>query len=131
MWGSLRLAPTNRISTYFYCYFLDAVYMHSSDWPVWFNTRVIWRQTALCAELLLPDCVRFSCCSPIMSASAAARRMRPFQLLPCSVCFGCYSLIAFASCSGRFQPMPINVLEHSSLSSRFSELKYAGCTSLV
>ena len=43
-------------------------------------------------RLLLPDCVRFSCCSPIASihfnccspfasASAAAHRLRPFQLL--------------------------------------------------
>ena len=64
---------------------------------------VIRRWTALCAELL-PDCVRFSCCSrgpdcgirfnccspfasassccsPIAPASAAARRLRPLQLL--------------------------------------------------
>ena len=50
---------------------------------------------ALCAELLLPDCVRFSCCfsrycidpfqlllsSRLASASAAFRRLRPLQLL--------------------------------------------------
>ena len=57
-------------------------------------TRVIRRRTALCAELLLPDCVRFSCCSPqdcrsirfnccspFASASAAAPRLRSLQLL--------------------------------------------------
>jgi len=39
-------------------------------------------RTALCAELqlLLPDRVRFSCCSPIASASAAAPHLRPLQL---------------------------------------------------
>ena len=56
--------------------------------PTW----VIRRRTALCAELLLPVCVRFSCCSPIAlirfnccspfaSTSAAALRLRPLQLL--------------------------------------------------
>ena len=46
-------------------------------------------------QLLLPDCVRFSCCSPIASASAAAPRLRPHQLL-LAVCvrFSCCSLIA-------------------------------------
>ena len=28
-----------------------------------------------------PACIRFSCCSPLASASAAARRLRPLQLL--------------------------------------------------
>ena len=32
-------------------------------------------------RLLLPDCVRFNCCSPIASASTAAPRLRPLQLL--------------------------------------------------
>ena len=41
----------------------------------------VGRRTALCAELLLSDCVRFSCCSPIASASTATRRSRPLQLL--------------------------------------------------
>ena len=71
--------------------------------------------TALCAELLLPDCVRFvlllpdcidllqlllpvcvhfSRCSPIASASHA-RRLRPLQLLlPDCVRFSCCSPIA-------------------------------------
>ena len=31
--------------------------------------------------LLLPDCIRFNCCSPIASASTAAPRLRPLQLL--------------------------------------------------
>ena len=30
-------------------------------------------------QLLLPDCVRFSCCSPLASASAAAPRLRPLE----------------------------------------------------
>ena len=56
-------------------------------------------------QLLLPDCIRFNCCSPIAST--------------CSL-----------SCSGSFQPMP-NVLEHSSWSRRLRKLKYKGCASLV
>ena len=52
-------------------------------------------------QLLLPDCVRFCCCSPlasirfncyspIASASAAARHLRPLQLLfPDCVRFSC------------------------------------------
>ena len=50
---------------------------------------------ALCAELLLPDCVHFNCCSPrdcidlfqlllssrLASASAAARCLHPLQLV--------------------------------------------------
>ena len=69
------------------------------------------RRTALCAKLLLPDCVSFSYCSPIASASAAARYLRsPFAsastapqlhllqlLLAACVCFKCYSPIASAS----------------------------------
>ena len=67
-------------------------------------------------QLLLPDCVRFNnCCSPIASDSTAAHRLLRL-LLP-------------ASCSGRFQPS--NVLEHSSRSSRFSKLKYKSRASLV
>ena len=123
--------------------------LHSRMW-------VIRCRTALCAELLLLDCVRFSCCSlrdcidplhlllpvcirfsccsPLVSASAAA--------LNC-IRFNCCSPIVSdstaaprlrpllpASCSGRFHPMP-NVLQHSSQSSRFSKLKYEGGASLV
>ena len=33
-------------------------------------------------QLLLPTCVRFSCCSPIVSASAAAPRLRPRAAAP-------------------------------------------------
>ena len=57
--------------------------------------RLITCAYKLCAELLLPDCVRFSCCSPrdcidpfqlllssrLASASAASRHLRPLQLL--------------------------------------------------
>ena len=42
-------------------------------------------------QLLLPDCIRFSCCSPLASASAAAPRLHPLQLLPDCICFGCCS----------------------------------------
>ena len=59
------------------------------------STWVTRCRIALCAELLLPDCVRFSCCfsrdcidpfqlllsSRLASASAAFRRLRPLQLL--------------------------------------------------
>ena len=58
-------------------------------------------------QLLLPDCVRFSCSSPIASASTAAPdcvrfsccpRLCPLQLLlPNCVRFNCCSLIASAS----------------------------------
>ena len=44
---------------------------------------------------LLPDGVHFVCCSPIASASTAAPRLCPLQLL------------LPASCSGRFQPCPL------------------------
>ena len=85
-------------------------------------------------QLLFPNCVCFSCCSPIASASTAAPRLRPLQLqLPDCIRFNCCSPIASAcslTCSGRFQPMP-NVLEHSLWSSRFSKLKYEGHASLV
>ena len=72
---------------------------------------------------LLPDCIRFGCCSAIAIASTAAPRLCPLQLLlPDHVRFDCCSLPSACSpsCSGRFQPMPgPNVLEHSSQSSRF------------
>ena len=97
-------------------------------------------------QLLLTDYIHFSCCSPTCasaSGSAAAPSLRPLQLLPDCVCFSCCSLIASAStaaprlyplrlllpdcihsCSGRFQPMPrLDVLKHSSRSSRFSKLR--------
>ena len=45
-------------------------------------------------QLLFPVCVRFSCCSPLVSASAATPRLRPFQLLADCVRFGCCSSIA-------------------------------------
>ena len=78
---------------------------------------------------LLLDCVRFGCSSPIASASTAAPRLCPIQLqLDPRLCP--LRLLLPASCSGRFQPM-LNVLEHSSQSSRFSKLKYEGRASLV
>ena len=53
-------------------------------------------------QLLLPDCICFSCCSPIASASTAAPRLRPLQLL-LSICvrFGCCSpdCVRFDCCS--------------------------------
>ena len=51
-------------------------------------------------QLLLPDCVRFNCCSPIVSASTAAPRLRPLQLLLLPDCIRfdcCCSPIASAS----------------------------------
>ena len=47
------------------------------------------------ASTLPPDVVRFVCCSPIATASAAAPRLRPLRLL------------LPASCSGRFHPCPL------------------------
>ena len=49
--------------------------------------------TALCAELLLPNCVHFCCCSPI----ASTRHM----LLAACVCFSCCSPFASASAAAR------------------------------
>ena len=80
-------------------------------------TRVIRHRTALCAELLLPDCVRSSCCSPIALirfkllflvsvrfscccsplASASAALSPRFQQLPDCVRFNCCSPIASSS----------------------------------
>ena len=57
-------------------------------------------RTALCAELLLPDCVHFSCCSPdcirspIASASAAAP-----QFSCCSPDFIRSPIVRFSCCS--------------------------------
>ena len=67
-------------------------------------------------SLLLLDCVRFGCSSPIASESTAAPRLRLLQLqLPDCIRFDCCSPIASAcslTCSGRFHPMP-NVLKLS------------------
>ena len=105
-------------------------------------------------QLLLPDCVRFSCCSPIASASAGAPRLhrsastaaphlRPLQLLlPDCVHFSCCSPIASASAATFFRVTKSsvrawergygpNILEHSSWSSRLNKWKYEGRTSLV
>ena len=50
-------------------------------------------------QLLLPDCVRFSCCLPLASASAAA---------PDCVRFGCCSPIASASTAApRLRPLQL------------------------
>ena len=49
-------------------------------------------------QLLLPACVRFSCCSPLVPASAAAHCLHPLQLLLAAyVHFSCCSMIASAS----------------------------------
>ena len=69
-------------------------------------------------QLQLPDCIRFSCCSPLASASAAAPRLRPLQLLlPDSVRFNCSSPIASPSTAAPHQledcspcPMFSNIL---------------------
>ena len=91
-------------------------------------------------QLLLPDCICFTCwrqlqlllpagpirdcvplnCSPIASTSAAAPRLCSLQLLlPDCIRFNCCSPIASASTTAprlhpscSFQPMP-NVLKHS------------------
>ena len=55
------------------------------------------RSASISAEL--PSCIRFSCCSPLASTSAAALDCvrTPFQLLPDCIRFGCCSPIASAS----------------------------------
>ena len=73
-------------------------------------------------RLLLPDCNRFNSSSLTASASTAAPRSRPLRLL-------LPSIRCSPSCSGRFQPMPGTIsFQHSLQSSRF---KYKGRTSLV
>ena len=123
-------------------------------------TPVIRCRTALCAELLLPDGVRFSCCSPIASicfnccssfasASAAAPRLRLLQvLLAACVCFNCCSPIVPALTAAALLPDCLHplvapaVLAASPCPSplfsnilrrvpRYSKLKYEGCASLV
>ena len=82
-------------------------------------------------QLLLPDCARFSCCCmlaaasdsaalllPIVSASAAAPRLRPLQLLLPDY------MHPLAAPAG-FQP---NVLKHSSRSSRFCKVRRSRVT---
>ena len=76
------------------------------------------RQTALCAELLLHDRVRFSCCSLIASTaaphsmaspSAAAPQLCPLQLLLAAcVHFSCCSPIASAlAAAPRWRPLQL------------------------
>ena len=77
--------------------------------PTW----VIRCRIALCAKLLLPDCVRFSCCSP-------RDCIDPFQLLLSSqlalpVSFSCCSPLASASaaaldCSTASRLRPLRLL---------------------
>ena len=112
------------------------------------------------SELLIPDCVRFSCCSPIAlirfnccspfaSASAAARHL--CLLLPDCVRFNCSPIMCTSAAAPRLRPLRLllpdcirltlvasPVLENSSPclmfsngSSRFSKLKYEGRASLV
>ena len=71
----------------------------------------------------LPDCIRFNCCFLIASASPQSRLTQ--LLLPDSIRFSYCSPVASTcspSHSGRFR----NILEHSSLSSRF--MKYTSVT---
>ena len=44
------------------------------------NTTISFCHSFHSLQLSLPDCVRFSCCSPIASALAAAPRLHPLQL---------------------------------------------------
>ena len=59
---------------------------------------VIRRRTSLCAELLLPDCARFSCCSPLASASAAAPGP------DCGIRFQCSPFASASSCCSPIVP---------------------------
>ena len=82
------------------------------------------------AQLLLPNCIHFNCCSTIVSAPATAPRLCLPQLLlpyhdrlsycqlPNCIQFSCCSPVVSACSprhSGRFQPLS-NVLDHSLLS---------------
>ena len=89
-------------------------------------TCVIRRRT----ELLLPDCVRFnccshlrplqlllatcvcfSCCSPLVSASAAARHLCLLQLLlPDCVRFNCSPIASASAVAPRFRPPQVQLL---------------------
>ena len=57
-------------------------------------------------QLLLLVCVRFSCCSLIVSTSTAPR-LCPLQLLPDCICFNCFSLIASTSTAPRLHPLQL------------------------
>ena len=79
-------------------------------------------------QLLLPDCVHFSYCSPLASTSAVAPRLRPLQLLPDCVRFNCcFPIAPLRLLLSSPCPMFLNILQ----SSRFSKLKYEGHASLV
>ena len=80
-------------------------------------------------QLLLPDCVCFNC-SPIASASTAPRLYPIRLLLPDCVCFSCCSPIECA-CSCSCSGRFHNALEYSLPSLKFSKLKYEGRASLV
>ena len=57
-------------------------------------------------QLLLPDCIRFSCCSPIASASAAARCLCSLQLLlPNCVCFSCSLITSASTAAPQLRPL--------------------------
>ena len=45
------------------------------------HLRPFYLQEAYSLQLLLPDCIYFSCCSLIASASVAASQLYPLQLL--------------------------------------------------
>ena len=74
------------------------------------------------SELLLPDCVRFSCCSPIAlirfnccspfaSASAAARHLCLLQLLlPDCVRFNCSPIASASAVAPRLRPPQVQLL---------------------
>ena len=59
-------------------------------------------------QLLLPDCIRFSCCSLLASASAVALRLRPLQLLlPDCVRFNCSPIASTSAVAPRLRPLQL------------------------
>ena len=62
------------------------------------------RSASISAEL--PSCIRFSCCSPLASTSAAALDCVRFNCFPIASPSAAWLLLP-ASCSGRFQPCPL------------------------
>ena len=90
-----------------------------SAFPLIRLPSVIRHRTALCADLPLPDCVRFNCCSPLASALAAAPSPIVSAACQCAACvhwlllpdcvrFNCCSLIASASTAApRLHPLQL------------------------
>ena len=88
-----------------------------------YNNYKLLRSLSYCAELLLPDCIRFSCCSalhdcidplelllPVCVRFTCCSRLRPFQLLLYCIRFGCCSPIASASTTApRLRPIQLQL----------------------